>query len=396
MPIKGFKSLEEQTKFGAIELYGVPWVYKGSRSKYALHPTKRILPQSKVPYICDETGVEFFTRWGDFGTQGEVIFKKPKFYKNTKLAVQEKRNILTKKQKFNILKEESKVIEPHLQDIGKSSNDNQCFCPKCLKSLEYKFFNKKVGEKQLKRNICKICDSNRETSRKQKIKNNPDNHIKITINTLFTSTKTRSKEKDLEHSLTKKDIEQMFCNYCPILGYKFEFFKGAFYPYSASIDRLDSSKGYTKENCKIISFKANELKNNGTIQQIKYIIDYMEFGITHFNIDLPNFKYDTHTVSHLIEAAKQRAKKKNILFKLSKKDIIPLFGRYCPIFGHEYIFHQNHPQFASPSIDKFDPNDAYTPNNIRIISHHANTIKGRGTVEEFKKVLKYMEENNCP
>ena len=43
-----------------------------------------------------------------------------------------------------------------------------------------------------------------------------------------------------------------------------------------TLDRIDSNKGYIKENIQVISFKANRLKNNATIDELKCIIKYME------------------------------------------------------------------------------------------------------------------------
>ena len=38
---------------------------------------------------------------------------------------------------------------------------------------------------------------------------------------------------------------------------------------NASLDRIDSTKGYTPDNVEVISFLANRMKNNATIEQLK-------------------------------------------------------------------------------------------------------------------------------
>ena len=45
---------------------------------------------------------------------------------------------------------------------------------------------------------------------------------------------------------------------------------------SPSLDRIDSSKGYIKGNVRIISMRANRLKQDSTIDELKKIILYME------------------------------------------------------------------------------------------------------------------------
>ena len=44
---------------------------------------------------------------------------------------------------------------------------------------------------------------------------------------------------------------------------------------AASIDRKDSSKGYVKGNVAIISRRANLLKNNATIAELKAVLAFM-------------------------------------------------------------------------------------------------------------------------
>lgn len=57
-----------------------------------------------------------------------------------------------------------------------------------------------------------------------------------------------------------------------------------------TLDRIDSSKGYIKGNIQVICFKANRLKNNSTIEELKKIISYMELNQNTNNIGLKNGK----------------------------------------------------------------------------------------------------------
>ncbi len=45
---------------------------------------------------------------------------------------------------------------------------------------------------------------------------------------------------------------------------------------SPSLDRIDSSKGYIKNNVKIISMRANRLKQDSSIEELQNIINYMK------------------------------------------------------------------------------------------------------------------------
>lgn len=89
--------------------------------------------------------------------------------------------------------------------------------------------------------------------------------------TLLTSCRRRANKKGLDFDLTENDI--IIPKVCPILNIPLlqewkpdrHHIKEAGYP---SVDRIDSSKGYTKDNIQIISWRANSLKNNATLQEM--------------------------------------------------------------------------------------------------------------------------------
>jgi hypothetical protein len=45
---------------------------------------------------------------------------------------------------------------------------------------------------------------------------------------------------------------------------------------SASVDRLDSTKPYCKGNVNIVSFRANRIKNDGTLAELKQLVAWLE------------------------------------------------------------------------------------------------------------------------
>jgi hypothetical protein len=45
---------------------------------------------------------------------------------------------------------------------------------------------------------------------------------------------------------------------------------------SPSIDRLDSSLGYVKGNVKIICWRANRVKSDATVEELRAILNFME------------------------------------------------------------------------------------------------------------------------
>lgn len=66
--------------------------------------------------------------------------------------------------------------------------------------------------------------------------------------------------------------------HCPIFGYKLEYIaytgtgRNITNPFRASLDRKDSSQGYTKDNVWFISWEANAMKNEYTTDKLEQLV----------------------------------------------------------------------------------------------------------------------------
>lgn len=77
----------------------------------------------------------------------------------------------------------------------------------------------------------------------------------------------RSREKGYEHNISIDDIK--IPGECPVLNVQFNpGSKSGGYWNSPSIDRKDSSKGYTKDNIQVISMRANTMKSDASVQEL--------------------------------------------------------------------------------------------------------------------------------
>lgn len=83
---------------------------------------------------------------------------------------------------------------------------------------------------------------------------------------LLKQAKKRSADKGHKFSLVLEDI--VIPEKCPIMGVPMKYVAGEYSDYSPSIDRIDSTKGYTKDNIQIISSIANRMKWNSTKEQL--------------------------------------------------------------------------------------------------------------------------------
>ena len=87
----------------------------------------------------------------------------------------------------------------------------------------------------------------------------------------------RAKKLGLEHTITYEDIAPLIPEHCPVLGIKLNWdmgFPGG-NPNKPSIDRIDSSKGYTLDNIQILSWRANDLKADGTPEEILKLAKFL-------------------------------------------------------------------------------------------------------------------------
>lgn len=85
---------------------------------------------------------------------------------------------------------------------------------------------------------------------------------------LLASAKSRAKKTNLDFNLTLDDI--IVPMFCPILGVKLDHTRNIGRRFNgASLDRIDSSKGYVKGNVWVISDLANRMKQDASIEQLK-------------------------------------------------------------------------------------------------------------------------------
>lgn len=104
-----------------------------------------------------------------------------------------------------------------------------------------------------------------------------------------------------------------------------------------------------------------------------------------------------HPLDRLLSSIKRRANKSGLECTITKEHLV--IPSHCPILGIELRFGGRtvHERRNSPSVDRIDNNKGYTPDNIQIISNHANFIKGGCvTAEDLMKVAQWMLASKHP
>lgn len=138
-------------------------------------------------------------------------------------------------------------------------------CIKCKQLLAQNLFSYKVKDdpSQGVRDRCKKCSAEKATKERERRKNN---WKFAPAKQMFNNSKQRAKNSGIEHTLTLDDI--LIPDFCPVLGIKLETGDRKKHENAPSIDRIDNSKGYIKENIMIVSTRANNLKKDATLEEL--------------------------------------------------------------------------------------------------------------------------------
>lgn len=92
------------------------------------------------------------------------------------------------------------------------------------------------------------------------------------IKVLLSNATQRAKRAGYEFSLKREDI--IIPEKCPALGIELKREGRETWFSAPSIDRIDNTKGYTKENIVIVSRRANLLKKDATIEEMIKISEF--------------------------------------------------------------------------------------------------------------------------
>lgn len=88
--------------------------------------------------------------------------------------------------------------------------------------------------------------------------------------------KSRAKRDGIPFNLEVADI--VIPDVCPVLGIPIVQNQGrqGYFPDSASVDRIVPSKGYVKGNVRVISQRANQLKSDATVSEMRLVLSDLE------------------------------------------------------------------------------------------------------------------------
>lgn len=155
----------------------------------------------------------------------------------------EKRVCINCSKTWNVLKENSKTLTRITH-----------FCTECNKSLSTK-------------DKDKILRENLEGYHEKEKLQRRESHKRNIIHNMLSRAKQRALKYGYCFDISDSDI--VIPKVCPLLNIPFVLGEGSEYEYTPTIDRIDNTKGYTRDNIWIISKKANSMKNSATFEELK-------------------------------------------------------------------------------------------------------------------------------
>ncbi len=121
-----------------------------------------------------------------------------------------------------------------------------------------------------------------QARQRQYYKDNPDKWRKyratepssFPIARMLQNAKRRARERNLPFNLTPADI--VVPEVCPVLGLWLSHANGNVTDHSPSLDRIIQEKGYVRGNVIVVSYKANRMKSNATVGELRKLADFYE------------------------------------------------------------------------------------------------------------------------
>jgi hypothetical protein len=129
----------------------------------------------------------------------------------------------------------------------------------------------KPNEIRKGRTVCKPCEYIEHVEYARR----PD---KLPI-IMLQSAKHRAKRDGVPCTITAKDI--VIPKVCPALGVKLEQGTRQNHANAPTLDRVFPERGYIPGNVRVISHKANLIKNNATLDELECMVEYIRDSIAY-------------------------------------------------------------------------------------------------------------------
>ncbi len=138
----------------------------------------------------------------------------------------------------------------------------------CLECSQTKLLTEYYNKKGMLNGHDSKCKSCRKIERREE-------HLKDPRKRMLTDIKKRCNKNNIPFNIIIDDI--VIPEKCPVLGIIFKINENIKGFDSPTVDRIIPKLGYIKDNIRVISDRANTLKNNGTIAEHRAILKRMKY-----------------------------------------------------------------------------------------------------------------------
>jgi hypothetical protein len=175
------------------------------------------------------------------------------------------------------------MIQTKMKNYNPDNNTRKCCICKEWKDLSnFKTFVRKGYKNVQYRALCTFCQKesmqnfvttpSKYTSRQHILEKRASDPRK----SMWGAAKRRAKKKGIEFTILPEDI--IIPKLCPLLEIPLvantRYTSGLIgtTDNSPSLDRKDNNRGYTPDNIWVVSYKANAIKNNGSIEDLTLLL----------------------------------------------------------------------------------------------------------------------------
>ena len=142
-------------------------------------------------------------------------------------------------------------------------------CEKDFPEEEYPL-RSDVKKKDVRRPYCKVCA--RDIARARYASHKRNSYFKLRAS----RARSRSQSLKVPFDLDAKYLESIWTDTCPVLGVTLARHHEKNDGCSAELDRFDKDKGYVRGNVTFISRRANRVKQDFGIEEVRAMLKWME------------------------------------------------------------------------------------------------------------------------
>lgn len=145
---------------------------------------------------------------------------------------------------------------------------NHQLCRSCYQILPFEKFGKNRNKEFGIENMCRECRKPISKAYYNKwLRDNAEMRM-------FISARSRAKKEEIPFTITIEDI--VIPEYCPVLGIKLDRDGGKCNDSTPSLDKFIPELGYVRDNIAVISWRANWIKQNSTIDEVEKLYLWMK------------------------------------------------------------------------------------------------------------------------